>query len=738
MENKMEKIKNYQEKLTDLLDRNSKMYYEKNTSELTDTEFDSLFKKLSEVEFETGNILPNSPTLRLGNDMQKEFKKINHPKDNPMYTIDNTYDDHGLEEWFLKYFDKHDFGNGKRLVLSIEPKYDGISAELHYHNGLLKSVSTRGDKNTGDDITAGARTIKSIPLSISTIANGKSFPDIFVRGEILLPAKALDKINKERKSEGLKPFSNCRNACSGSIKQLNPMITRKRNLIFRPWDVFFYEIPEDNSKVLKRNEIYKYHSDKFDFLKDNHFEFEMYPEQITLLQRNSSEALSGFVRKYHDTMKGKKDSVKSLVYSLPEKIDPLPYDCDGVVIKLDDISYQDRIGTKDNRAIEWAIARKWNEENEVISILDDVDFQVGRTGNITPVGKLEPVFCDGVMITNVMLNNESFISQMGLKKNIPVKIVRSGSVIPYCTGISSWDEYFKRNNISKDNFKIKKPENIEFPKKCPECGSLLVKTGEIWKCPDFNCPAQEKGRILLWCSKPCMDISDIGPAVVNDLYEKMKIHNPFGLYDLLKMDNDEILKCLGEGYGEKTIINMKEELTKSIGKPYLNVLTSLGISNIGKENARLLISRFPSLELLMNATVDEISVIPGFAQKTAEGILEWFRKHGNFAYKAIKDINLITYNKTDKTALGEEKKALEGLSIIFTGKSEYFKGDEVEDFLSENGGNCSHSVSGKTDYLILGDKPGGSKVSKAEKLNVKIIPETEFYKKFNIMEKIKG
>lgn len=729
----------YQKRLTDLLDRNSRLYYEKASPEISDTEFDMLFKKLSLLEKESGHVFGNSPTLRLGNDMLKEFRKIHHPKDNPMYTIDNTYDDKGLLDWLLKYYESPDYGNETPLDIVIEPKYDGISAELHYEKGILKSASTRGDKMIGDDITAGCRTIKSIPLKlfyddISRHGNdfGEGITDIFVRGEILLPSCSLERINEERKADGLKPFANCRNACSGSIKQLNPKITRKRGLVFRPWDVFFYT--KNKGNILERKEIFKRHSEKFQFLKTNSFTMELMPRTIRISSSDDCKAVASVVSAYHSVIRGeKKINPDTGDFEDTSEIKPLPYDCDGVVVKLDSTQWQDNIGTKDNRAIEWAIARKWNEEKEAVTILENVGFQVGRTGNITPVGKLRPVSCDGVTITNVMLNNENFITQMGLRIGIPVKIVRSGSVIPYCTGKATWDDFFLKNGINPEKLKKPAERKIEFPKVCPECGSLLEKNGEIWKCTNYDCPAQRKQRILLFCSRPCMDIADIGPAIVNDLYERMDLHDPFSLYELLSLDDEKIIGRLGSGYGVKIIENLKGELRKSLSKPYLNVLTALGIDGIGRENAKSLISRFPSFDELSEATKDEITAIPGFASKTADVILDWFEKHGEFTSKALKNIPLITYQEKDKSTLDEKNKPLKGLSVVFSGKSEYFSGDKVEEFLSNQGAKCSHAISGRTDYLVTGDKPGGSKIRKASDMKVKIITENEFYKKFGII-----
>ena len=380
--------------LTNELDKASKLYYEGKESSLSDTEFDLKMKQLQKLEKELGIVLPNSPTQRVGSDIQKEFKKINHPS--PMLTIENVYDENELKDWFSKMKKEY---NAEEFDVSV--KYDGISCEIHYVNGKFVSAATRGDKNIGDDITENVKTIMSVPLEIdNTIEEG--LDDVYVRGEILMTKSMLERINNVLASEGKKLFANCRNACAGSVKQLDPKITASRHLIFRAWD------------ILAKNKAFYSQNSKSNILSKFGFIYEDNTVPFVIKTSTNVDLAIETVNRFYETLKDSN----------------LDYDFDGVVIKINNTTLQEEIGTKDDRSIEWGIARKWNEDKEVITRLEGVEFQVGRTGNITPVGKLYPVPCDGVIISNVILNNEQYIKDLDIQINKPIKIVRSGSVIP--------------------------------------------------------------------------------------------------------------------------------------------------------------------------------------------------------------------------------------------------------------------------------------------------------------------
>lgn len=659
-----------QKELTDALDRASVRYYRGLPTQFSDTEFDLLLKELQELEKESGVILPNSPTQRVGSDIQDGFKKGRHPK--PMYTIENVYDEDGLEKWLDKM--SNDYGVTE---YNISIKYDGISCELHYHDGMLVEALTRGDKIVGDDITENVKTIKSVPL----VLHGMEcyVHDFYVRGEILLPKSKLKEINEERVKNGDVPFANTRNACSGSVKQLDPRVTAKRGLIFRAWDCF-----SDNnafSDMLSKASV----------LVEYGFSYEIGTIPFGVSSKESAiEAVKDFKQRL-------------LKLSDDNKID---FDYDGIVVKVDSIAIQDEIGTKDTRAIEWAIARKWNEEYIVNTKLIGVDWQVGRTGVLTPVGRLEPVECGGVVISNVTLNNIDFIEKFNLHIGDVLKITRSGGVIPYVLDVETSG----------------KGERIVAPHVCPECGALIARDGALLKCTDPYCPAVVKGRLLQFCSKDCMDIRSIGESVVDDLYENNLVREITDFYRLKYFRTPQLMEILGRGYGEKKIEKILAEIEKSKEQPWDRVLAGLSIPGVGKVVARTLAKMY-DLKGLIKVSEEELMGIEGIGEIMAHDIHSWF---GFIPNKLICldlagfGLNMSNGDDEKKENLGDE---LHGLVVCFTGASDRFKGDEVEEFLEKHGAKCASGVSKKLDYLITGSKPGGSKVAKAQDLGVEIIDE---------------
>ncbi len=664
-----------QRKLTDALDLASRQYYNGQQSQFTDTEFDGLLKKLQAMEGESGVVYPNSPTVRVGSDIQDGFKKGTHPK--PMYTIENVYDDDGLEKWVDKM--EKEYGVTE---FNVSVKYDGISCELHYVDGVFVQALTRGDKMVGDDITENVKTIKTIPMVLND--NRYNLHHFYVRGEILLPKSRLAAINDERVANGETPFSNTRNACSGSIKQLDPKVTAKRGLIFRAWDCFgdvgLWNM-ERKTEVLELCGFY----------------YEPFTEPVTAKGKEEVMRRVGEMKRH-----------------LADN-DAVDFDYDGIVVKVDRVDIQDEIGTKDTRAIEWAIARKWNEEYIVETRLKGIDWQVGRTGVLTPVGRLEPVECGGVVISNVTLNNIDFIKGLGICVGDTLRITRSGGVIPYVLGTKKDGD---GNNPT-----------IE-PYFCPECGGVAVKEGALVKCVNPSCPASIRGRLIQFCSKDCMDIRSIGETVVNDLYGKLGVSDVSLIYSLKNRGVDEIMNALGPGYGKKKVEKMLDEIEKSKRQPWERVLAGLSIPGVGKVVARTLAKKY-SCEGLINATEDDLSKIDGIGQVMAHGIHSWFEYLPNRELCFALD-NYGLDMGSGVTAEEEKGTVLSGLNVCFTGSSDRFKGDAVEEFLEGNGAKCIHGVNGKLNFLITGAKPGGSKVAKAKELGIEIIEEHDFYNKYGI------
>ena len=672
-----------QKELTDKLDLASRQYYNGLTSEFSDTEFDIKLKELQEMEKESGFIFPNSPTIRVGSDLQKEFKKGEHPK--PMFTIENVYDDDGLIKWVEDIKEK--YGVNK---FNVSIKYDGVSCELWYKNGVFEKALTRGDKLIGDDITENVKTIKNIPMVLPNAPYGM----VYIRGEILLPKSRLDAINSERINNGEQSFSNTRNACSGSIKQLDPKITAKRGLIFKAWDCFGEYINAETmwSKILFLTD-YGFYYEKIK-LEDNSV-FCTSPFTITYTNREE------FIEKINSTKKYLNEA-------------NLDYDFDGIVIKVNDIDIQDKIGTKDTRAIEWGIARKWNEELEVETTLLDIDWQVGRTGVLTPVGRLDPVECNGVIISNVTLHNWDFLCNMKILIGDILRITRSGGVIPYVIG-SRPGEYAMIPSK---------------PKKCPICGSDIYQDGAFIKCTNYDCSAQSIGRILQFCSKECMDIRNIGDRVVEDLVLFGIVENISDLYTLKdRYTIEELVDILGDGYGSKSIEKMLASIELSKEKTFANVIAGLSIPNVGKIVARQLSKEFKNIDNLIGCTYNRLISLDGIGEVMANDICWWFSSLQNIEMcNKLKEYGLKMSIENDNSAVKTEER---GVKVCFTGKSSRFKGDDVEEYLKSNGFTIA-GVNKSLNYLIIGDKPGGSKVKKAEELGITVITENEFYNKFNL------
>lgn len=678
-------IKNYSQiELTNILDMASINYYNGLPTDFSDEEFDMLLKELQSMEKESGVVYSNSPTLRVGSDLQKEFKKGEHPI--PMFTIENTYDDEGLNKWVNDMYTKYDAD-----LFNISIKYDGVSCELWYKGGKLVKALTRGDKIIGDDITENVKTIKNVPL----VLNHKFEDDemFFVRGEILMPKSQLVKINEQRVKDGLDIFSNTRNACTGSVKQLDPKVTASRGLIFKAWDCFYRE----EGNFYQGDEFLITMDEKTSILEKMGFYYEPNTKPITCLNHQVENIVTEF-KKTIDSM--------GLDYD---------YDYDGIVIKVDDVFIQNKIGTKDTRAIEWGIARKWNEDKEVRTKLCGVDWQVGRTGVLTPVGRLEPVVCDGVEISNVTLHNWDFIQQKNIKIGSELRITRSGGVIPYVIDATTPITALE----------------VVYPKYCPACGHDTVnETDVLIKCPNEKCCAKIVGQIIHFCSKDCMDIRTIGERVAQDLVLFGIVNDVSNLYCLKNNYTPEKLaEVLGEGYGVKSCQKMLDAIEESKNKSFANVLAGLSIPGVGKVVGRLLANKFKNIDNLLNIDYIDLVNIEGIGDIMAIDIINWFNNDEN------RDICL--YLKTNGLKMSvdnaETKSNVEdrGIKVCFTGKSYKFTGDAVEDYLKENGFTIA-GVSRSLDYLITGVKPGGSKVSKATDYGVTIISEIEFYEKFNL------
>lgn len=714
---------NDQKSLTDALSWASYKYYVENDPPMSDFQFDMEFKQLQALERESGKVLPGSPTQRVGSDIQGAFKKAKHVI--PMQSIENVYTDEELRAWLIEMNDKlHAAFPNDDITFTYEPKYDGVSISLVYENGILVDAVTRGNQLEGESVIENVRTIRNVPLELDKSACPELPAYFEVRGEILMPQGAFERLNAEKTAAGERPFANKRNAASGSLKQLDPKITAKRGLMINAFaaystdqafqrDVMSSQL--ETLRLLKRLGFSFYNMEKaFGDIKELSAEIDRFNE----------------IRISHQ----------------------LPYDCDGVVIKVNERKHQEYLGLNTTFP-NWCKARKFPQEAQS-TLIRGVAFQVGMTGHITPVAELDPTTIGGTVVSRATLNNEAFIRSLSLSIGSYVFVQRAGEVIPQVSGL---DEQRNAAEAIETN-------PIIFPEKCPSCGTVLSRKGEYYICPNHHCREQVIQRLEYWCGKDCADIRGIGPRVLADFVDKLGIKSVDDLYRVFVAEDKKdvffeepqrgkILRLLGEGYAEKSVAAMFDGVAASISSLTLDrIIGGLGIDGVGKITGRELAAHFGTFEKLRNATFDDLLAVENIGEIMARNILGFF---GNSA-PAADDGDLFSFaaasNATDDchiddyTCLSDatygfnttykaaEKlgSSLDGKTVIFTGVSYRFKRDEIKDFFTRNGAKYVGSVSGKVDFVVIGDNPGQNKIDKANALGVQVVAERDFYAQFGL------
>ncbi len=636
-------------------------YYVLNDPVISDYEYDMLLKKLEELERQFPDLItPDSPTQRVGGEPIKEFPTVTHEP--PMLSLDNTY---SYEE--LKEFDKRI----KKVVSDVEYigelKVDGVAVSLKYKDGIFVQGATRGDGIHGDDITQNLRTIKTLPLRLLT--EEKDFLNLEVRGEAFITKKQFLEMNKEREEEGEPLFANPRNACAGSLKLLDPKEVARRKL-----DIFIHTVPKPPSE--------KYQSDNLVLEKLSKIGFKVIPHSPVLPTINE-------VIDYCEEWKEKKRE--------------LPYEVDGIVIKVNNFAHREELG-ETIKSPRWAVAYKYPPEQATTKI-KRIYVQVGRTGTLTPVAEFEPVFLSGTTVTRATLHNFEEMRRKDIRVNDTVLVEKAGEVIPQVVKV------IKEKRTGKE-------KEFPIPKKCPVCGGNVVKEKEevAYRCVNASCPAQIKRRIEHFASRKAMDIENLGEKLVNVLVEKGLVKDFADLYFLKRED---LLNL--ERMGEKSVSNLLKAIEESKNRPFHRVLYALGIRHVGIGGAQILAHHFPSIDDLAKASFEKLSQISGVGPIIAESIKNFFADKNN----------LVLINKLKKAGvnLAEEKKEkiLAGKTFVITGTLKNFTRDEAHELIISLGGNVSTSVSKKTDYLICGEEPG-SKLAKAQTLGVKVITEEEFLK----------
>lgn len=647
--------------LTKVLNQHNYNYYVLNNPTISDFEFDKMLEELADLEKRFPEFRqPDSPTLRVGSDISNEFKTVAH--DYRMLSLGNTYSEGEITEFYNRIVKEIE----QEPEIICELKFDGASISVKYENGQFVRAVTRGDGEKGDDVTENIRTVKSIPLSIDS----SELPDKFeIRGEIIMPHKSFDALNAERIEIGDTPFANCRNATSGSIKLINPKEVAKRGL-----DCYFYY-------MMGRNLPAKTHYECMQVLRRVGFKIS---DHIKLC--HSLQEIFDFIH-YWDTERRN-----------------LPFDIDGIVLKVNSYAQQEMLGftAKNPR---WAIAYKFKAE-QVSTRLLSIDYQVGRTGAITPVANLEPVQLAGTVVKRASLHNADQIALLDIRVGDMVYVEKGGEIIPKIVGVESHDVF---------------SEKTQFITKCPECGAELVREDGEAKhfCPNSNnCPPQIKGKIEHFVSRKAMNIETIGEETVALMYDAGLVHNIADLYDLTK---EQVLKL--DRMADKSAENIIKGIESSKQVPFERVVYALGIRHVGETMAKKLAFALKNIETLSNATVEQLVAVGDIGEVIAQSIVDYFSNDENVKIVA----RLIDAGLQFKVKEQEKlSSSLEGMSVIISGTFTHYSRDEIKKVIELHGGKNVSSISKNTDLFVTGENIGPAKLEKATKLNIKMVDEDEF------------
>jgi len=650
-------------------------YYILNDPLISDAEYDLLYKQLEKLEKENpGLITSDSPTQRVGSTLNKEFETVPHLV--PMLSLDNSYNPQDLIDWDnrLKGLVDH-----QKLHFSAEPKFDGASISIIYENDMLVRGATRGDGIAGDDITTNIKQIGSIPLSAKFSEYG--IEKIEIRGEVLLTKENFRKFNESLAEEGIGPLANPRNAAAGSLRMKDPSAVRKRKLEAILYHVSFIKLNEKGLKDYPK--LLNTHSDSLQLLSDLGFKTPVKEKEI-----------------FQDI-----SQVVEFCLQFENKRDELPYEIDGIVVKVNEIELQQQTGSTTHHP-RWAIAYKFKARQATSKLLH-VEFQVGRTGSITPVAKIEPVHIGGVTVISVSLFNEGIIEEKDLRIGDTVIVERAGDVIPYIVK-------------PLPELRTGKEKKILFPTHCPVCGDPLVKqeAEAVWRCVNINCEAQVVERIIHFVSKDAMDIKTFGEANVRKFYALGLIHNIPSIYSI---DFEKIANL--EGFKQKSVDNLRNAIGNSKKQNLNRLIFGLGIRYVGETTAKILAKNVDTIFGLKEFSVEELQELKDIGNKVAESIFDFFHNEDNV--KMLEELLDKGVNiKGDRSVEKEGK--LSGTTFLFTGTLPTLKRSDAEKLAEENGGKLLSSVSSNLNYLVAGES-AGSKLEKAKKIkSIKIISEEDF------------
>ena len=665
----MESPKSRIDELRKELHRHNYNYYVLNSPEITDYEFDKLMQELQDLEmFFPQYADPNSPTQRVGSDINQEFRQIKHKY--PMLSLSNTYSESDVRDFYERVRNGLE---GEEFEIVCELKFDGLSISLTYIDGKLDHAVTRGDGVVGDDVTGNVRTIKSIPLQLDP--DGDYPKEFEIRGEVLMPWASFEALNVEREKKGEPLFANPRNAASGTLKSQKSELVAQRNL-----DAYLYYF------LCERNDNVSGHYESL--MKCGKWGFK----------------ISEHIRKCKTV-----DEVLDFIKYWDSERKKLPVATDGIVLKVNSLRQQQHLGYT-AKSPRWAIAYKFKAER-VCTRLNEVTYQVGRTGAVTPIANMEPVLLAGTIVKRASLHNEDIMEQFDLHLGDMVYVEKGGEIIPKVVGV---EKSLRADGMAK----------VRFIKTCPECGAQLVRfEGEAAHyCPNsVACPPQIKGRIEHFISRKAMNIDSIGPETIDDYFSRGIIKDASDLYHIRVQD-------ISGSYGTrvKSATKIVENIKASLAVPFERVVYAIGIRFVGETIAKILARKFKSIDALAAATLEELTEVDGIGDAIANSVIAYFSDQRNIEFvERLRSAGVAMSVSEDKMS-DAGSNVLEGQSIVISGVFSHHSRDEYKELIELHGGKNVSSISSKTSFILAGENMGPSKLQKAEKLGVRIINEEEF------------
>ena len=660
--NMSERDKRKIERLRKLIRHHETLYYVQDQPAISDREYDLLMRELQDLEEKfPESVTPDSPTQRVGGKVARRFTAVAHKT--PMHSLDNAFSVDELKEFHQRVVKGLENVSSEDIEYFVELKFDGLAVTLTYENGVFIQGATRGNGKEGEDITANLRTIKSIPLNIST--DKEKYGTLEVRGEVFMRRESFRELNKSREADDEAPFANPRNAAAGSLRLLDSSITAKRKL-----DIFVYGMGSTEPMPFKSH------------------------DEIQAALKNL-----GFKLNTNRHVCGSIEEVLPYIEKWQMEKDTLGYDVDGLVIKVNSLEYQKKLGAT-SKFPRWAVAYKYEAEKAETEV-EDIICQVGRTGAITPVAILKPVYVSGSTVSRATLHNEDEIRKKDIRIGDRVLIEKAGEIIPRVV------EVIKS--------KAKRGTPFKMPVKCPDCQSTLLRPEEeaILRCVNYDCPAQFKERLFHFASRNAMDIDHFGPAIIEQLVDKGWVKN---FSDLYKLDPQNVARL--ERMAEKSAQNLIEAIEKSKSAGLARLLHALGIRHVGQRAAMILARHFHSMTKLQNAKQEDLEFVMEIGGTVAESLAVYFKQISN-----QEEIKRLAECGVEVEITGESVgTALSGKQFVLTGSLESLTRDEAKEKIAALGGRVTSTVSKKTDYVVVGTDPG-SKVEKAKKLGIEVVTE---------------